>query len=267
MSKRIAIAPTFSFSLFPRFLAAALFSTLMMGAGTPPASLSQLSPQQVSVNFPEANSGRGAPPRTQGAGARGTCGSAFPENSAWTALTPKENIIKTDGSNPNFYVFIPELVDRQAEFLVIDRETETIVYEATFPVNRTAGILQLTLPEPAFLEPNGTYEWSFSVICDASDRGGDLTISGWIERSPLSSEQKTQIEQVRSTQTPLAVAELYAQLGLWSETLDLLMQVRESNPAAWRKFLRSVELEQLSDTPLSQPLSEVLRRDRTTTGL
>lgn len=260
---------SFSFR-FPQVLVTALCSILAMGASLPTAPSPSLSSSQVSVNFPAANSDRGAPSRSQGAGSRGACEMASSEDGAMAALTPQENILKTAASNPDIYIFVPELANKQAEFIVVNRQTETIAYETVFPVNRTAGILKLSLPETVALEADATYEWSFSIVCDRSDRGADMTIAGWIERSPLTQAQKAEIERVRSRQQPLEVAEFYAQSGFWAETLDLLLSVRESNPTAWQELLRSVELEQLTQVPLSQPLPHapgVLRGARVTTGL
>ncbi|MBE9117186.1 DUF928 domain-containing protein [Lusitaniella coriacea LEGE 07157] len=247
------ISPT----LLKGVLAMLLSPAMVIASGLPTPTNAQLVPPlQVSVNFPQANTNRGAPPRSRGAASRGACGNS--ENARReleiAALTPKDNILKTDASNPNIYLSVPALRNAPAEVLIVDKEDDTVVYAAQLELNRTEGIFKLALPENLALRPDRIYTWSFALICDLNDRGIDLVVEGWIERSPLTSTQKAQIEQAKATQQTLKVAEIYAQAGLWNETFNALLPLRESNPTAWSELLNSVELGEFAQVPMSEPV-------------
>jgi Domain of Unknown Function (DUF928) len=193
----------------------------------------------VSLQFP-TGSNRGAPARTTGGASRSTPCTRQPGKIPLTALTPKNNISKTLAANPSIYIYVPALTNKTALFRAIDKETEEVVYSDTIALPNRSGILKLTLPETVVLQPDRTYEWAFFVLCNPEDPTADEGIQGWLERTEIAPEQQAKIEAAQ--QQLLTQAQLYAEFGLWNETLAILAQLRDSNPTEWTELLESVGL-------------------------
>jgi hypothetical protein len=70
-------------------------------------------------------------------------------------------------------------------------------------------------------------------------------VDGWIQRTELSPDLKTKIEQA----TPLEQAQLYAKARIWPETLMLASQLRSSKPDEWEELLNSVGLTEIAQAP------------------
>ncbi|WP_071188918.1 DUF928 domain-containing protein [Trichormus sp. NMC-1] len=232
----------------------------------PTQSNAQLYPGlRVSVKFPPAQD-LGAPARTSGAGSRGTvCGNESLINGLisnnlnqrqtyLTALTPENNVLTTVAPNPTVYVQVPKAINKNAEFRVIDKETETVVYEKIFPIVNTPGIVKISMPNTVNLAAGKTYQWQFLVICNPLDREADKALEGWIQRTSLSKKQTARIQQLKANS--VEQAKLYAKYGIWHETLKILDQLRDRNPQAqaeWIELLNSVKLEKLVEISSSSP--------------
>ena len=173
---------------------------------------------EVSLTFPPAAE-RGAPARTAGGGQRGKCITDI--NSSLTALTPSNNVVTTISANPTLFWYVPKTTAKFAEFVVLDDQGKKI-YLATLALNDTPGVVKLTLPKAVSLETGKEYRWEFALVCDEDDRGGDELVRGQIERTELSSEQKTKLA---ATTEPLKQAEVYADAKVWQETVNLLAQL------------------------------------------
>lgn len=203
---------------------------------------------QVSLTFPPAAE-RGAPARTAGGGQRGKCTDI---NSSLTALTPINNVVTTISANPTLFWYVPQTEAKSAEFVVLDDQGNK-VYLATLALNDTPGVVKLTLPKAVSLKTGKEYIWEFALVCDKYDRGSDELVRGRIERTELSSEQKTKLA---ATTEPLKQAEVYARAQVWQETVNLLAQLRHDRPYdskvsdAWKELLRSVQLDAIATEPL-----------------
>jgi hypothetical protein len=187
-----------------------------------------------------------------------------------TALMPRNpltnrpvNQTLTVAANPTVFVYVPETSTQFenlvfAEFSVSD-DQDNEVYQTTFPLPTvlssdvssssvsTPGIVKLTLPADVRLETGKNYRWVFQLSCGKAnaERFFGRYVEGWIQRTELSSELKTKIEQA----TPLEQAKLYATARIWSETLMLAAQLRSSQPAEWEELLKSVGLTEISQAP------------------
>ncbi|QXE22595.1 hypothetical protein B6N60_01278 [Richelia sinica FACHB-800] len=231
-------------------------STIIFTAASLPISTSaQLSPgMRVSLRFPPVAE-RGAPPRTIGTGVRGpACRTQDYKNVPLstmladsriplTALTPENNVVKTLSAHPSIYVYVPKTKDKQAEFRVLELQTETVVYKSQLALSNTPGIVKLSLPASVQLDAGKIYQWQFFVICDPNNREADEGVEGWFERATLSTDKATSIQQVEPGS--LEQARLYVEDGLWDETLNILANLRDRNPqaqAAWVDLLDSVQL-------------------------
>ncbi len=210
--------------------------------------------QLVSVTFPPTER-RGAPARTAGAGQRSiqcTTGSA-----PLTVLAPNNNIGTTVSANPSLFWYVPETSVKSAEFRIFD-DRHAEVNQTTLTLSGSPGVVKLSLPATVSLKAGKKYVWYFGLICDPLDRGADVYVRGKIERSELSSEQRTKLAGATE---PIEKAQLYAQAQIWQETLTLLAQLRREHPHdskvtdAWTELLRSVQLDAIATEPIVEDLT------------
>lgn len=214
---------------------------------------------QVSLTFPPAAE-RGAPARTAGGGQRDNqhaeCNNP---NSPLTALTPINNVVKTVAANPTLFVYVPKTEAKTSIFEVFDPQGNA-VYSTTLALHSTPGVIKLKIPATVSLESGKNYQWQFTLNCDPrdpTDKNYDPTykeyVEGLIERTELSSEQKTLLAQ---TTEPLKQAEVYADAQIWQETVNLLAHLRHERPQdskvsdAWKELLKSVQLDAIAAEPL-----------------
>lgn len=217
---------------------------------------------QLSLKFPPVED-LGAPSRTSGAGSRSPACRNFNFNAEattttnqpkipLTALTPENNILTTVALDPKIYVYVPQAIDKEAEFRLVDIETEEIVYQATFPLVNTPGVVKVSIPKTANLQASENYQWQLLVICNPKDREADKLVEGWLKLVNLTPAQKMKINQLKAN--PLEQARLYSEYGIWHETVIILDQLRKRNLQAqkeWMELLTSVKLEKLAKIPVS----------------
>jgi len=221
---------------------------------------------KVSLQFPVDNVGQ--PPSTGGTGTRGSCfkhqqkqGDKIPLDRRLLPLNPFTNPpinqTLTVAANPTFFVYVPETTAKSAEFLLSDDQNKE-VYQTTLRLPTvpssdvpsssvsTPGIVKVSLPANT-LETGKNYYWVFALNCMAADGdlSGTLYVNGWIQRTELSPDLKTKIEQA----TPLEQAQLYAKARIWPETLMLASQLRTSKPDEWEELLNSVGLTEIAQAP------------------
>ncbi len=223
-------------------------------------TFSSLTPQlraqslEVSLTFPPT-ANRGAPPRTAGGGTRSPR-ACVKGNIRLTALAPSNNVGTTVSANPTLFWYVPETEAKFAQLVVYDNpDKKNEIYQTTLALNGTPGVVKLSLPATVALEPGKEYRWHFGLICNREDRSQDKFVEGVIERTELSSEQKTKLAQATE---PLKQAEVYAGATVWQETLTILAQLRHDRPndsditEAWEELLKSVQLKDIATQPLSE---------------
>jgi hypothetical protein len=246
-----------------------IFSSLPVGLRAQP-----FPEWKVSLEFPVDNVGQ----PNGGTGGGGTRGSCFKnqqnqeDKMPLTGLMPRNSLTHrpvnqtlTVAANPTFFVYVPETTTLSAEDLLfaefsVSDDQDNEVYQTTFRLPTvlssdvpsssvsTPGIVKLSLPANVSLETGKHYRWVFQLSCGKAnaDRVFGRYVEGWIQRTELSSDLKTKIEQA----TPLEQAQLYAKARIWSETLMLAAQLRSSQPAEWEKLLKSVGLNEIAQVPL-----------------
>lgn len=168
---------------------------------------------------------------------------------------------KTVSPRPTFFVYIPEISAREANFLLLEKINETTdepIYETTVALTGTPGILSFTVPADApSLEIGKTYKWSVEVFCDSEDttggRSGNPAVQGVVERVALPAELAN-----AETAPPSELPALYVGADLWYDALASLAQLRYLNPndpklvSDWNELLQSVNLDTIADAPLVQ---------------
>jgi hypothetical protein len=208
--------------------------------------------------------GEGEPEQTEGAGTRpasvGLCPGDLPtENASLTPLVPHRDQALSARERPTFFVYIPETSARQAVFTLRD-EGESYYYEQSIAIERTPGVIEITLPADApGLVADRDYTWFLSVACNRALRPGDPMISGHITRV-VADPSVPDVWSETSTSVPQDVTGWHAQLTpylqnqLWYDALAIAAQWRQ-NPATdnqdrvWEQLLESVGLEKIAGEP------------------
>jgi hypothetical protein len=196
----------------------------------------------------------GLPARREGGGTRG-CWRSEPGAASdirLTAIVPAENSGYTLEAYPTFFIYVPPSYAEQAaaaEFIFSD-EQDNEIYRATFQTTNKSGVLSLSLPANMNLPPleiGRNYRWSFSLVCDLSDRSADIVVDSWIQRIEPTPELTATLQTTTLEQRPA----LYAQSSIWYDALTSLAQLsRQSGGflpnSQWTNLLNSVGLEHIS---------------------
>lgn len=204
----------------------------------------------LSVEFPSLGDEKPAGETVSG-GKRGNCAEEVP----LTAIAPQNSVVTTLSSNPSLYWFIPETNGVKAEFILVDAEGNDVYIKEIESVTKS-GLVKLTIPESIELQPEQTYEWKFLLICTAGTGESELSlgtdsVGGQIQLLELTDAQQENVNAI-ATETESATqllqkASLYAEYGLWQETLTSLEQLRQLEPdlgmKEWSELLNSVGIE------------------------
>jgi hypothetical protein len=197
---------------------------------------------------------KGSPQKTAGGASRGICQQLGPASSKpmLTALIPATDKELTTAAYPTVLVKISEPATRQAELTLWDGEGNGI-YQTVVDLASTPGITSFKIPKTAGpLAVGKQYKWNLALICDPEERQRDIVLEGTLERVELSSTLNSSL----ATASPLEKAKLYAQNGLWYDTVATMADLKRSLPqntqigAEWQELLQSVGLTELSQVPL-----------------
>lgn len=174
-------------------------------------------------------------------------------NKPLMALIPNNNVATTVAANPTLFWYVPQSEAKSAEFLIFDLDREQEVYKTTLALDGIPGVVKLSLPKAVSLETGKEYMWQLALICNPEKPEEQDYVRGMIERTQLSSDQKIKLADATE---PLKQAEVYAEAGIWLETLIVLSQLHHERPNdskvndAWKELLESVELEVIATEPL-----------------
>lgn len=188
----------------------AIFSIVSIASVTP---IQQQTYFQLAVDFDPPN--RGAP------GDRGGDNAGSRDDSCnLLAMVPKTNLGLTTAEHPAFWLYVPTVPKSPRSLeLVLRDESDREIYRTTFELTQGDGIVSFRLPETAPpLDVGQLYHWH--VFC------GNFARDGWIERVAFSPEVESQLE----TATPRERVLIFAEQGLWYETLTELAGLRCSDP-------------------------------------
>lgn len=164
-------------------------------------------------------------------------------------LPPNQSQISTVKGLPSFLFHLPETSAQTAEFILFNDKNQ-ILYKLRFAITGNPGIIRLELPIFINLEPleiQKIYPWSFSILCNPLSPSQNLTLTGTVERLPLSRNLATQLQNASPTNHP----EIYAEAGLWMDAFSSLVDVSQlpledrSNQLEWERLLQLMGLEAL----------------------
>lgn len=174
------------------------------------------------VNFMPPNHGAPNDPPKQG-GSRPSC----PENARLVSLSPTTNLGETMENQPTFLLYF-SATPVAMNFSLLDEKGLVKEYDKLIPIESKPGIFKFRLPDDApDLEVDRLYRWIFQVSCHPSafPQNEGLQVSGVIVRRS-NPDLQTQIESA----SPREKVELYAENGLWYDTLNELLKLRCANP-------------------------------------
>ncbi|MEA5522575.1 DUF928 domain-containing protein [Limnoraphis robusta] len=235
--------------------------------GSLPAQAEKRPSQQrtrTSVAF-QPPAGQGMPQRTAGGASRTgfNCPVLSEDQTELTALVPafsQPNNISSDftglttEASPKFYFFVPAMAAQEAVFSLKDQKGQD-VYQTSIPLSGKTGILSVKLPSDApSLKIGQSYRWSFGIICQTQSPQNQpevVFVTGEIRRVKADSALARQLQQL----TPLEKAALYAQNGIWFESIEILANLRQTQPensmltSKWQELLQSVGLEEIANQP------------------
>ena len=197
---------------------------------------------------------RDKPLATQGGASRGEqCISVASDSKAIISpILPAPSQRLTVVSHPTFLAHFPKTSAKKV-FLRIKDHSEEYDYTTELPITGQGGIISVTLPPDApALETGQTYQWLLAVICEDQLRPDSPMVQGSVKRV---STTITSSEPIKAM-TQLQQAAMYAEEGIWYETISILAQLREEQPEdsnlflIWEKLLTSVGLESLAQAEL-----------------
>jgi len=204
---------------------------------------------KLSLNFKVPN--RGAPPTTAGGASRGSC---LPQSKLLMSVMPKQQIGLTLAERPSFFFYVPQSPAQTAEFVMLSGDDTEVVYQTTFNLPSKPGVARFDLPVSApALQAGKSYHWYMTVLCDtAVGPSGNPSIEGWVERTTPERSLAKALKQAKPGDLPA----LYAEAGIWHETLASLADLRLRTPANtklvtdWKQLLTSVGLGSVASEPL-----------------
>ena len=189
----------------------------------------------------------------QGGAARGNCTLSGAKKIEMKALLPNTNLGLTTTGKPTFFFQVSPTSVEEAKFILLNAEGDTIIYEKTFPLTKTGGVLSFTLPADAdALEVGKEYTWELAVLCDPDDQVGNPRVQGSIKRIEPSSmfTQKLANTPVRDRVLLYAEGDQNSTVegGFWYDALKSLADLRLANPndptliSDWQELLNSAGL-------------------------
>jgi hypothetical protein len=203
-----------------------------------------------------------SPESSNGGASRGTQSDVCPQDRnrelsgpSLTAVLPASDQGLTVSGHPTFLVYVPQTSAGQARFIIQDDNNPDLVteiYETTFDLPKslteTGGLVPIEMPKnQAELEMGKTYTYYATLICSPGDGGGINYDRGFVTRIEMPDnialvEQNSELspEQALWQQTML-----YAESGIWLDTVNSLVALMEYEPNnkdlenQWMSLMRS----------------------------
>lgn len=141
-----------------------------------------------------------------------------------TALIPESQLGLTTVANPTLFFYVPQTSAPELE-LIVQNENEQEIYQQKYKPSNKSGIIRLHLPVNS-LAVNKQYKWTFSVICNPADKTQNKFVAGVIQRVLPNPNLARKLPQATKKER----AALYAEAGIWHDTLTTLAQLRYLTP-------------------------------------
>lgn len=154
----------------------------------------------------------------------------------------------TISERPTIYLLIPQ-VDGNVSFTLFEEDSKLPkgrkIYKTTFYLKSKAGIIAFKIPDHVQgLKIGKNYSWEF-VREFASEDLSNLQVIGSIRRVL---PNQNLVNQLKEVSRPVDRAVLFAQEGIWYETVQTLAEALQDNPkqaeiaSEWNELLKSAKL-------------------------
>ncbi|MEM9805308.1 MAG: DUF928 domain-containing protein [Cyanobacteria bacterium P01_D01_bin.56] len=166
-----------------------------------------------------------------------------------TLLAPSSFVGHTISEQPDFFLYAEHALAQEV-FLNIENEQGEIIYSGYETLPTDTGLIRIILPDNApSLIPDNVYRVTVLPVCEGSLRPDDPALVGYVKRishiQPLAREH---------SESAFEEAIIYAESGIWYDTLMLLEETLHDTPsytsvnAAWNMLLSIGELTQFDLT-------------------
>jgi Domain of Unknown Function (DUF928) len=169
------------------------------------------------------------------------------------ALLPITTQAFTVSDHPTFFVHVPPMTVKKASFSLLDDRGE-LHYQTQVTLPENGGIISIPLPETVSkLDVGKTYQWFFEIHCAAEFDPDNPMIEGSVHRTEIDPILESQLT---TSSTDLEKAQLFADAGIWYDTIGTLAQARHIQPQDpvlaqhWQELLNSIGLDEIADRPL-----------------
>ncbi len=185
------------------------------------ASTDQGAAPKTAVKFRPQTSG--APSVRVTGGSRGT-GTA---SVTLDVLAPDETGVTTK-EQPSLFWFQSKPADAKFELTLLQENKAKPLVQVTVERSSKAGIQRLKLSDHGVkLSPGIEYQWVVALVTDPENRSSDLIASGVIKRIAPAAELTAKVANAKASE----LAQIYADAGIWYDSLTALSDQIEANPA------------------------------------
>ncbi|MEC4815617.1 MAG: DUF928 domain-containing protein [Scytonema sp. PMC 1069.18] len=146
------------------------------------------------------------------------------DNERLTAIVPRSNIGLTTEDKPVLYFYVPQ-TSKQAKYELVVQDKSGEFVKQTYKPSGKSGIVAIPLTKSS-LKVGEEYRWYFAVVCNSDARSTDEVVRGSIKRVQPQDQLLTKLKSA----TPQERVTLYAQAGIWQDSLNALAQLRSSRP-------------------------------------
>lgn len=230
-----------------------MFATTLLLSGW---SLLTLNPV-AAVTFVAPEEVNGAPStETTGGATRngGECSAASSSQKTARALLPDGHPGLTIDERPTFFVYVPPSRAKEASFSLQDPEQNEI-YGTKLSLPATGGVISVQLPSTvSALDVGANYTWFVEINCFGEYDPDNPVLQGGVHRTQVN---QTLASKLSTTSTYHERAEVYAQSGIWYESLTNLAAALKAQPedatrrSSWDELLTSVGLADYAGQPLA----------------
>ena len=218
-------------------------------------------PRRITFIQPKLPSNGTPSGRQRGAAGRGSCLNNV--NIPLTAVVPSIKKSADNGNraivatnvwgltvkeHPTFLFYVPYTPPATGEFVLQDSEDNDI-YRFPIMLPKEPGIIRLQLPpESAPLALDKMYHWYFKIRC-SQNMASPVFVEGWVQRVNLNAAIGDRLANTTSLHEQVT---LYAENGIWYDTVATLAQIRLQNledtasSADWQNLLKTIDLSTLA---------------------
>ncbi|MCL1470412.1 DUF928 domain-containing protein [Argonema antarcticum] len=192
------------------------------------------------------------PTRTVTAGPRDEC---LLDKKPLAALIPENLVGLTTAQSPTWFFYIPQSSAKEAEFTLRDEKNEQI-YKTTLRIPSKSGVISFSIPDlstSSALEVGKNYRWNLALICSSQDESKVKAIGGYIQIIQPSADLVAKLKKAKTMRDRINI---YAQAGIWYDTIATLAKLRRDNPndadlaKDWASLLKQIGLNEIAEEPL-----------------